>query len=250
LNFSELKLRQGIVLPVPGSDSFEFEGDDLFVGFNAGLMWRVHPKVQVGLAYRSETTGAYEGSTRAYGLAPPDFGTPFQFSQAASGRLVFPQHVVGGVSYRPTPQWNLEVNVDWTDWERLDALSIRQAAAVPPLFPQDLAVPLGWESSFYYELGVTRRLSEAWSVSLGYIYNENSVPDAHYNPLVADLDRHFVSAGTAFRTGRLDLSLAYQFGYGPERTVSGSQPSVSGQTADGDYEFLSHALFLSLGLRF
>jgi len=250
LNYSELKLRQGILLPMAGSDSFQFKGDDVFAGFNAGVLWKAHPQLQFGISYRSETTARYEGHTSAYGLLPPDFAMPFEFRQDASGRLVFPQHLVVGISFRPTPNWNFEVNVDWTDWDRLKTLPINQAAAVPPLFPQELEVPLHWESSFYYEFGVTRRLSEAWLVSAGYIYNENSVPDATYNPLVADLNRHFISLGAAHRTGALDLSVAYQFGYGPARTVSGSLPSVAGQTADGEFSYLSHALSLSLGLRF
>jgi long-chain fatty acid transport protein len=249
-NYSELNLRQGVLLPIPNSDSFEFKGDDLFVGFNLGLLWKAHPKLHFGAAYRSETSAGYQGSTKAYGLLPPDFSVPFGFQQDATGRLAFPQHVVGGISYRPTPRWNLEVNVDWTDWERLNVLTIGQAAAAPPLFPQNLEVPLHWDSSFYYELGVTRTLSEAWQVSAGYIYNENSVPDATYNPLVADLNRHFISVGTAYLTRALDLSIAYQFGYGPARSVSGSLPSAAGQSADGKYRYLSHALSLSLAMRF
>ncbi|MDO8944883.1 MAG: outer membrane protein transport protein, partial [Desulfobacterales bacterium] len=109
---------------------------------------------------------------------------------------------------------------------------------------------LNWESSFYYEFGITRYLNHGWSVSAGYIFNENSVPDSNYQPLVADQNRHFLSAGVGYGYHHLSVDLAYQFGYGPTRTVEGSAVSPLGQSADGKYTFLSNALFLSMGWRF
>jgi hypothetical protein len=44
--------------------------------------------------------------------------------------------------------------------------------------------------------------------------------------------------------------VAYQFGYGPTRTVAGSLVSPLGQSADGRYEFISHAIFITVGSRF
>jgi long-chain fatty acid transport protein len=87
------------------------------------------------------------------------------------------------------------------------------------------------------------------------VFDQNSVPDAYYSPLAADLDRHFISVGTGFTGKRYSLDIAYQFGYGPPHTVTGSTPSstpgqFAGQSADGTYEFISHAIFVTCGLRF
>ena len=112
------------------------------------------------------------------------------------------------------------------------------------------AVTLNWEPSWYYEFGATRYLGNGWSVSGGYIFNENSVPDANYTPLVADLDRHFFSIGAGFKGKRFSFDAAYQFGYGPTRTVSGSAYSNAGQNADGRYEFTSQALLVTCGYHF
>ena len=71
---------------------------------------------------------------------------------------------------------------------------------------------------------MTRYFDNGWHVSAGYAFDENSVPDAHYSPLAADLDRHFFSVGAGFRGKRFDIDLAYQFGYGPAHTVTGSTP--------------------------
>ena len=129
-------------------------------------------------------------------------------------------------------------------------MTIKQAAAFPPLLPQDIPLTFDWESSWYFEWGATRYFDNGWHVSGGYIFNQNSVPDAHYTPLISDLDRHFFSVGAGRKGNHIGFDLAYQFGYGPTRTVRGSAPSASGQTADGDYTFLSHAVMLTLEYQF
>jgi len=68
--------------------------------------------------------------------------------------------------------------------------------------------------------------------------------------VIAEMDRHFLSVGTGHRGKRLSFDVAYQFGYGPKRTVSGSAISAAGQSADGDYEFISHAIAVSVGWHF
>src|SRR5207244_2753310 len=96
----------------------------------------------------------------------------------------------------------------------------------PPPRPvqTDIPLTLNWQPSWMYEFGVTRYLDCGWHVSAGYVFNENSVHTSNYTPLVADLDRHFFSIGTGFKGRRFDFDFAYQFGYGPARTVSGSTP--------------------------
>jgi long-chain fatty acid transport protein len=197
-----------------------------------------------------------DGQTEAQNMVPlPSPPSPFPVpgfaaSSGAEAAFDFPFAFCVGVSYRPTPKWNLEFNAEYTDWNSVNTVTIRQATGVPGLIPQNVPLVLNWESSWYYEFGVTRYFDNGWHVSGGYIFNENSLPDANYQPLVADQDRHFFSVGTGCRGKRMSFDVAYQFGYGPERTVSGSAPSATGQTADGDYGFISHAISVSVGWHF
>jgi long-chain fatty acid transport protein len=106
-----------------------------------------------------------------------------------------------------------------------------------------------------YEFGVTRYFDNGWHVSAGYVFNENSVPNDHYTPLAADMDRHFISIGTGLKSSRYSFDVTYQFGYGPDHVVSGSTPSsqpgqFAGQSADGTYDFISHAVIVTVGVNF
>ncbi len=122
---------------------------------------------------------------------------------------------------------------------------------------QNIPVNLDWQASWMYEFGVTRYFDNGWHVSAGYVFNENSVPNQYYTPLAADMDRHFFSVGAGFRGKTFDFDVAYQFGYGPAHTVTGSTPSTTAITASSRSRpptapigFISHALFCVGGMHF
>jgi long-chain fatty acid transport protein len=256
VNYSQVDLRQGMLWPAQDYDQFRFEGSGWDVGYILGIRWQAHQKLSFGGVFRSTTEVTYQGHTSARNTVPlPSPPAPFPvgtFSTRTGAKATFdfPLEFVVGVSYRPTPAWNFEFNAEYTGWNSLGTVMIRQDAAFPPLLPQDIPLVLNWEPSWYYEFGATRYLRNGWHVSAGYIFNENSVPDANYQPLVADLDRHFFSAGVGKKGQRWNFDVAYQFGYGPTRTVSGSAPSPAGQSADGDYSYISHAILVTVGRHF
>ena len=228
LNYAKTGLKFGIPVPVPGS-SFEFEGTGWAAGANAGIMWRPDPKHSFGLMYRSETQVNFDGHANT--TIPGVFGN----REPATATIVFPQNVVLGYSFRPTPKWNLEVNVDWTDWDRLNTVILNKGSGGTTL-------PFNWQSSFFYEFGATYKFDCGLSASAGYIYSENSVPNGSFNPIVPDSNRHIFSVGLGKQWKKLDFDLAYQYAHGPSRTITG--------LAAGNYQFDSHAISISAGYRF
>lgn len=230
VDWGRATLRQGIG-PRP-SDQFNFTGTDLGLAATAGFLWRPHRQHSFGLSWRSAGAMTFEGEaeTRVGEL---------RFEQDATYRLNLPQHVIVGWSFRPTPAWNLEVNVDWTDWHAVDTATLGLPGG-------KTEVPFEWESGFMYQFGLTRTFASGLALSGGYWYGEETVPDARYKPIVPDVALHVVSAGLAWRWGAWDLEAVYQLGLGPTRTVRGSE----GGLADGTYSYLSHALSLAAGRKF
>lgn len=251
INYAKTDLEQGLLRNQnPFSNFFKFEGDGFMVGYNLGVLWQPIEVLSFGANFRSSTTLKAKGQTE-FEQQPVIQPTRID----ANTEYKFPLTVVFGVSYRPTPKWNLEINADYTDWSSFGTTTIRQET--PPPFPvqQDIEVKLGWQASWLYEFGVTRYFERGWRASCGYVFSENSVPDTFYSPLAADLDRHVFSIGTGYTGKRFGFDIAYQFAYGPDRTVSGSTPSsqpaqFAGQTADGRYDFISHGLLATIELRF
>jgi long-chain fatty acid transport protein len=233
LNASEVRLERRIGL-LPGFDEFQFEGDGFATGFNLGMLWQPHEQWSFGLNYRSPTEVDYKG--RSITAPVPPFGGPAP-TQAS---LLFPQYLVAGVSYRPTEDWNLEFNLDWTDWDQVnDSVFIGT-------FGGNQTFPFRYESSFMYNFGVTRQLGGGWFASAGYIYSENSVPDLTFTPLNADSDLHLGSLGFGHRGERFGWALGYHFAYNGGRTVTGNL----NPTVNGEYETFNHAVNASVRFRF
>ena len=254
INYSEIEMNQGLRRWAPrGTNFFRFSGDGWSFGYNAGILWQPHHVISFGATFRSSAKMKYEGNTD-FELQPGVYNKPE--NRGAQADFTFPLTAVFGVSYRPTPKWNIEFDATYTGWDSFDKVTIEQSQ--PPVkapFDQNVPVDLGWQGSWMYQLGATRYFDSGWHVSGGYVFNENSVPDKYYSPLAADLDRHFFSVGTGWKGQRWSFDVAYQFGYGPDHTVTGSQPAskpsnFSGENADGTYKFISQAVSVSVGLHF
>jgi long-chain fatty acid transport protein len=254
VNYGNINMSQGLLTyPTPQANYFNFSGDGWSVGYNLGVLWQPHPKISFGATFRSSASLNFQGNTD-FQLQPHPYPAPAQ--RNASANFTFPLTAVLGVSYRPTPKWNLEFDANCTDWNSFNTVNIEQSP--PPVsnpFHQNIPVNLGWQASWMYEFGVTRYFDSGWHLSAGYAFNENSVPNTYYTPLAADMDRHFFSIGTGFKGKTFDFDVAYQFGYGPAHTVTGSTPSstpgqFAGQSADGNYSFTSQAVIVSAGIHF
>ena len=252
VDYAHIDLEQGLRPSATPPNYFHFTGAGYSVGYNAGLRWQPIEKISLGATFRSTTPITFDGNTDFEQLnAVPATQRPAHMA------LTFPLTAVVGVSYRPTTNWNLEVDADYTDWSSFGKTSVQQKTPVP--YPLDssgkIPVTLDWQESWMYEFGVTRSFDNGWHVSAGYVFSQSSVPDAYYTPLAADLDRHFFSLGTGYQGPRYSFDVTYQFGYGPAHTVTDSTPASTpglraNQSADGTYNFISLAIMVTVGVRF
>jgi long-chain fatty acid transport protein len=158
VNYAKAELVNGVAAK---GDEFRFEGDDTALGFNLGAMWQPTPKHSFGLTYWSGTSLNFDGYTHlqyasqtvtvpvAPGVFAPITVPGADHKEHASARIEFPARVTAGYSFRPTPNWNLEADVDWTEWEGLDTVTLVQKSG-------NVYLPFNYRSSFLYEFGVTR----------------------------------------------------------------------------------------------
>jgi long-subunit fatty acid transport protein len=185
----------------------------------------------------AQANAQYEAQLAAAGVpASGSFPTSFP-TLGAKGTLKFPQYAVLGYSFRPTPEWNIEADIDWTDWDSLNTFVLSRSDG------SQVKVPFSWTRSFLYELGATRQIGP-YRLSAGYIYSENSVPSGTFNPIIPDSARHIMSVGVGRTFGDCSVDLAYELSIGVDRTI------VNDSVADGRYSFLSNAVSISLGYHY
>ena len=240
-NYGDVDLERGVIAP---GDDFKFKGDGFAYGFNTGIMWDPHKMHHFGLTYRSATSLDFDGHTtvETNPFTVPTPGGPLRIPgtysrEPSNARIRFPQVITLGYSFRPAQDWNFEFDVDWTDWHSLKTVTLEENSG-------NIPIPFNWQSSFLYEFGVTKSFSHGFHVSVGYVYSQVSVPNDSFSPSIPDSNRNIFSIGCGQNVGRLSWALAYQYTYGPTRTIS------QGTLADGTYAFDSNAITLSLGYHF
>lgn len=234
INYSSAMFEQGIGL-VP-NDALKVDGSGWGYGFNAGVRWQPLEKWAFGLNYRYLTTVDYSGSSETHPSPPFPHGTT-----DATASIRFPQFIVGGVSFRPTPDWNLEFDLDWTDWDNVNSIPINHT----PL--GNTALLLNYRSSFMYEFGVTRQLGKGYFASVGYFYSENSSPDHDFNPIIPDTALHLGSVGFGHKGVRWDWTVAYHFGFNPGRDVTADKTYP---LANGNYSVFNNAVNVAVTYKF
>ena len=236
LDYSEIDYDRG--LAVPAGDNLEFKGRGYSAGFNAGVLWQPLDQWSFGATYRSFSTMDYRGNT-TYSGAPP---------AATSANLTFPQTVSAGISFRPTTNWNAEVDVDWADWSSVHTLDLNGTRNI---FGFDLSLPLWWHPSWFYEAGLTRYFDDGWFVSAGYFYSAETTSEGSFTPAVPDTDLHVGSLGFGHKGEHWHWAVAGQIIAGPQRVVSNSQPNgFTGQSANGSYQLIVPTLSASVGYHF
>ena len=233
-NYSKLDIKQGLAAP---NDLLQYTGSGVSYGFNAGAMWQPHEQWSFGANYRSSSMMKYSGTTY-YNGAPAH----------TTLKADFPQIVSAGISYRPTPKWNIEADVDWTDWDSFKTLTLTGTSA---LFGFDLPLALNWHASMFYEFGVTRYLEDGWYVSAGYFFSGETARDKYWNPGIPDTDLHVASIGFGRKTEHWRWNVAGQLIAGPSRSIANSQSNpFTGQNANGSYRLFVPTVSFSVGYHF
>jgi long-chain fatty acid transport protein len=245
------------------------KGDLVYLTFNPVVAWRINSRLSIGIGATINYSSAsfersigffpndkfkVEGDGMDYGyLTTVDYeGTssttptpPYPPATSSSASIRFPQFVVAGVSFRPTENWNLEFDLDWTDWDNVNEIVFHHVFT--GLGYGDQILPLNYRSSFMYEFGITRKLGKGYFTSVGYFYSENSSPDQNFTPLIPDSDLHLGSIGFGHKGKRWDWAAAYHFGYNPGRDV---RSDVTNPAANGTYQVFNQAINISATLKF
>jgi long-chain fatty acid transport protein len=210
---------------------FHFVGDDYDFGFNAGAFWHPIDQLAFGLNYRYLTTMDFKGHSSFVDIGASQTTASFRF----------PQNAVAGVSYRPTDKWNVEFDLDWTDWDNVNQTVFNGTPAgnIPFLF--------NYKSSFMYDFGVTRQLPKGYFVSAGFIYSENSSPSQNFNPIVPDSNLYLGSVGFGQRGEHWRWAVSYTLAVSPSRWVADSS---YGSSVTGTYRTMNNALNASIGYKF
>lgn len=223
LEFSDASIDLNRLQPLgPGAaTSFSYRARANAGSGNIGVQWQIDQRSAVGAHYQLPTVLHLDGTATLAGL----------MSQPGTSKWTFADHFDIGYRIRFATDWEAEVSVDWTFWDRTGALDLAAG-------PLSTSLPLHWKTSRYYNLGLEHRLNARWRVAAGYSYSENSIPDATLSPALPDTDRHLLDAGVEYARGRWQVQLITERGIGEDRPLRGPGGSTLG-VFENDYWFVA-----------
>ncbi len=238
--------------PAPlGTHTIDVSADGDGFGYGAAFYWEPCDAVNVGLLYRSEITAELDGhaeANRILTFLQPAVGGRSSFETEVNTEIHFPSNLALGIAFKPTDELLIEVDVDFTMWESFQGLSAHLDAQLPPLMTNEiLSLKAGWHNTFTYRLGGQYTINDQWKARLGYVYDQNPVPDHTLHPSLPDSDRHGATFGVGYTSGDYTIDFAYMALFFEDRDVNNGITSPQNPLHDGTYENMAHLWALTIG---
>jgi len=236
--YSQATLHRDIFLGAGFPDAqYRIAGEDWSVGATVGLQYKFNEQHSIGLVYRSQADLSLSG------VANISFPSMPATSAAATANINLPNIVGGGYAYHPTDAWSLEADVEWTDWNRVNAIRF---ASPSPIF-NGSSIPLNWQNSIALKFGTEYKLNANWALRAGYSFWTNTVPASTFSPLLPDSSLHSFTVGFGYNQPGWGIDFAYQFDHWEDRTVG---HSVDSPLVDGTWRTNSNAVAATIKVRF
>jgi long-chain fatty acid transport protein len=208
-------------------------------GGNVAALYKVSDSVSTGLSYRSRVHIKVDGTAELLGV----------MNAPASTRITLPDLAQWGVSYKASDKLTLNADLGYTWWSTYDKIVISSNNANFDQVTSDKE----WKNVWNVRVGGQYKLSDTWKLRAGLQYDQNPVPDAHFETRVPDSDRYGVSVGTGYTVGNLTVDLAYLYLYFSNRNIADStadDATTNTNSLNGTYKADVHVVAVNVGYKF
>ena len=221
----DVKLRNALPNLVPGAGDGELNisGDDLSVGWNAGVLLSLG-KARFGAHYRSKVVHRLDGTYQVSGLVGPLAGANTQ--TFASAPLEIPESVTVSALYGVGDRVRLMATGQWFNWSRFEAITVQPLGR--PAVVNEQNYKDSWSGHGAVEFDATDRLT----LRAGGLYDTTPTQDAFRTTRVPDGDRIWATAGATWRLNdRLDVNVSYAHVFVSEERLDRTDTLFAGTAA-------------------
>ncbi len=226
--------------PAAPDGKMKFDGDGDGWGWNVGVQVKLAENQSLGLAYRSRVKVDYDGDFKVSNIPSPALAAP---KSDFSSEIEFPAIASIGYGIQVNDRLQVGVDVEWIEFSRFDSLPI-DIGINNALLPA-AAIPQNWDDTWTYGASASYKLSDAWVARAGYKFMESPIPSSTLAPTLPDADRHLLSAGLGYQSGRHSVDMAYAYSIFDDRAASGNpDPALN-----GTYDLSSHLVVITYGIQ-
>jgi long-chain fatty acid transport protein len=198
-------------------------------GATFGLMVKPSEMISFGVTYRLASKIKMKGTTEIENM--PTFGnylpgTP-DLPEESDAELTAtsPMWLAGGVSIKPVENLTLAFDLQWTNWKKLDVLSVELLdPAWNAIGVTENELDLQWADKMQIRCGIEYVMGN-FALRGGYYYDPAPAPDATLNILVPSFNYNSIAGGFGYKTGGLSIDLGVEYLMGKDRNVTaGAMP--------------------------
>lgn len=231
----------------------KFSGNGHGWGYNLGVLWKIKKGLSLGISYRSGIDLELEGDLH-FNLpagTPPGIKAMFP-NTGAKVDVNLPPQVFAGLAYQVNDNLVVEIGGRWEGWSRYKELKLYLEQ---PVAGRDtIIIEKNWKDTLAFNTGVRYSVDPTLDVLLGYLYEDNPVPDDTFEPSVPASEKHMLSLGAAKRFGRVKTAITYLYGKYKDRNKDNSVGLETGVTAtkiaNGEYKQSTHMVGVSVNVEF
>jgi long-chain fatty acid transport protein len=218
----------------------KFFGDGYGLGYNLGVLWKIKRELSLGVSYRSGIDLKLEGDLHFS-------GAPFQ-NTGGKTTINLPPQIFTGLAYQVNDNLIVEIGGRWEGWSRYKELKIDLEQ---PVAGQDTIITeKNWKDTLAFNTGARYSVNPTMDILLGYLYEDNPVPDDTFEPSVSASEKHMLSLGAAKRFGRVKTAITYLYGKYKDRDKDNLVGAAFGLSANGEYKQDTHMLGVSVNVEF
>ncbi|KFE56157.1 OmpP1/FadL family transporter [Pseudomonas syringae] len=237
----------------PGRNDGEvkIKGDDLGIGFNAGILVQATDSTRVGLTYHSKVEYKLDGKTKIEGSG---FG-PFNGGKYHAGlNIDTPESVDFSVTHELDANWTLYAGSTWTRWSRLESIVVNNSGVPPQLGGS--AGPIGriaeeqnWHDTWAHAIGASYKVNKEWTLRTGFSVDQSPANNLNRSPRIPTGDRKAISFGAAWSpTDDMTIDVAYSYLREDEAKIRDASATKGAYSAD--YRNSAHGIGSSITYRF
>lgn len=203
-------------------------------GYNFGGILKLSQWTSLALTFRSPVRIDFEGRAES---AFPSF-----IDGQVTTTITMPPMAVIGVSHVFSPNFVLELDIQWTGWSKFQSLDLKFENSV-----FNTSISRNWKDVVAIRVGGEYRVNEIWALRAGYTYDETPVPAGTVDPLLPDATRDIFAVGLGYTVGFFTTDVAYNLLLMRDRRVDNV---ISGVSQQGSYRTVAHLIGLNLTFRY
>jgi long-chain fatty acid transport protein len=230
--------------------SFGLEGDNIGIGFTAGVTLTPMAGTTIGLGYRSSIEHGLKGEAGA--------ASPLMPLTPIKATIDTPDMVTLGVSQVITDRFTLNAGVEWTNWSRFGTFPVynrNTGGAYAPL-GTPISLAFRYKDSWYFSLGGAYKLDPNWTLRAGFGYEISPITDENRPVRLPDSNRFHVAVGASYHWNErlsFDVGYAHLFTEGANIDIGPGHPSYNpgfGPFASYQGKAKTHVDLVSVGLSY